>query len=370
MLRCEADLLRTLEAGTYCLRDLYALAEGAGLADRPGGRRRIQDGQEQYKRRVRSALQQMRKEGRFRPAGKGTWVVDGDVAQPRRCLLVLLPDEPGHVELVLGEAADVLAHAAEPVDLIVADPPWALGRGHAGAAYGRTYRRDACQVVGGYVEVDPGAYTEFTARWMVAAADALRPGGCLAVVTGAQQAARVQVIGEDDAGLIYVNSVAVQRDFGLYATRRFVHAHNTVTLLTKGPLDSAARFFERPDDLGRGRAGEVYAVDVWTDIPDERRPNLLRYDNALHPKLVRRLVRSCTRGATDVADADLVADPFVGSGTTAVVCWREGRRFYGGDLNPEALRFTMARLLDEELPRPRQAPACTGRATQAQGALF
>jgi hypothetical protein len=42
----------------------------------------------------------------------------------------------------------------------------------------------------------------------------------------------------------------------------------------------------------------------------------------------------------------------LGSGTTAVVCLREGRRFYGGDLNPEALRFAMARILDEELAQP------------------
>jgi DNA modification methylase len=27
-------------------------------------------------------------------------------------------------------------------------------------------------------------------------------------------------------------------------------------------------------------------------------------------------------------------DPFLGGGTTAVACWRTGRRFTGGDLNP------------------------------------
>jgi hypothetical protein len=37
----------------------------------------------------------------------------------------------------------------------------------------------------------------------------------------------------------------------------------------------------------------------------------------------------------------------VGGGTTAVACWRTGRRFTGGDLNPHALRFSAARLLSE-----------------------
>ena len=343
MLRTEADLLRTLRTGTYTVSNLYELAEAKGLADRPGGRERIQDGKEQYKRRVRSALQQLKRQGRAERVGDGTWLIDGTIEEPRRCLLVLLDGEPGHVELVLGEAADVLRQADEPIDLIVADPPWALERGRAGAAYHRQYERDHSKVIGGYQEVDPAEYADFTARWLSAASDAMRPGGYLAVVTGPQQAARVQVLAEDEAGLTYVNSIAVRRSFGLYVTRRYVHSHARITLLTKGPLDSPLRFFERPTELPRGESGQVYALDVWDDIPRYDRSGLLRYDNALPPQMVSRIVRSCSR------HGELVADPFVGSGTTPIVCWRNGRRFYGGDLNPEALRFTMARLTDEEV---------------------
>lgn len=238
----------------------------------------------------------------------------------------------------------MLARADEPVDLIVADPPWALGRADARSAYRRTYGRDHHQVIGGYVEVDPDQYAEFTATWIAAASAALRPGGYLAVVTGAQQAARVQVLAEDVAGLTYVNSIAVARQFGLYSTRRFVHQHHTVTLLTRGPLDSPLRTFHRPPELPRGRTGQIYAVDVWTDLPDERRRGLPRYDNALAPALVSRVIRSTTD------EYDLVVDPFLGSGTTAVACLQTRRRFYGGDVNEHSLRFTMARLLAETIP--------------------
>lgn len=347
MLRNESDLLRSLAEGTYTVTDLYALAEAHGLDGRPGGRDIIQDGHPQYRRRVRTALQHLKRKGCARRVGAGMWAIHGTVRRPLRCLLVFLPDEPGHVELVLGEVTEVLAAADEPIDLIVADPPWGLGRHLRADRIERAYRGDRSKVVAGYLDVDPSEYAEFTERWMLAATAALRPGGHLAVVTGAQQAARVQIAGEDHCGLTYVNSLAVKRTFGMYATRRFVHQHNTVTLLTKGPLHSARRFFERPNDLPRGRNGNIYAVDVWLDIPDERRPGRLRYDNALSPALVSRLVRSCTR------ERDLVADPFLGSGTTAVVCHRHNRRFYGGDANPESLRFTMARFLDEELPAAR-----------------
>jgi DNA modification methylase len=66
---------------------------------------------------------------------------------------------------------------------------------------------------------------------------------------------------------------------------------------------------------------------------------------------VRRLVAALTN------EGDHVVDPFLGSGTTAKVCLDLGRRFTGGDVNEHAVRFTMARLLDEHLRRAEQTPA-------------
>lgn len=44
----------------------------------------------------------------------------------------------------------------------------------------------------------------------------------------------------------------------------------------------------------------------------------------------------------------LVLDPFVGGGTTAIVCHRLGRPFLGIDISPEAIETTRNRLLAEE----------------------
>jgi hypothetical protein len=38
------------------------------------------------------------------------------------------------------------------------------------------YRRDHVKIMGGYVDVDPAEYADFTAGWVAAAAIALRPG--------------------------------------------------------------------------------------------------------------------------------------------------------------------------------------------------
>lgn len=89
---------------------MYRLAVDAGLAERSGGRRVIQDRQEQYKRRVRSALQALKRTGQARPAGdRAAWLIEGRTVRPRRALLVFLPGDPSQAELVLGTAADVLA---------------------------------------------------------------------------------------------------------------------------------------------------------------------------------------------------------------------------------------------------------------------
>jgi DNA modification methylase len=297
---------------------------------------------------VRGALQTLRREGAARRLGPSVWILDGAPAAPRRAVLVSLGGTHGDVELRLAQAADLLAQLDEPAALVCTDPPYGLGVGR-GARHDtgqRTYARDGSAVVGGYVDVDPAAYREFTAEWVSAAAAALAPGGYLAAVTGPQQAAWVQVAAED-AGLTYVNSIAVGRVFALRTTRRFAHAHWTVTVMCSGPLSSGRRTFTTPPDLPKARSGVDYPLDLWP-IGDvgraDARPGALRYPNTLPVKLVDRLVGALTRPADARSGRDLVCDPFVGGGTTALVALRRGLRFVGGDVNPAALSFTAARL--------------------------
>jgi DNA modification methylase len=342
-LRNEYDLIRALAGGAYTLPQLYRIAERTGLADRPGGRKKIQDGQEQYKRRVRSAIYAAQRAGRA-PRDGAAWLIEGSYEHPVRALFVWLPDDPSQLELVLGDAWDVLARCDEPIDLILADPPWALKRGDtSNAAYQRTYARDHSKVVGGYCEVPDTEYEDFTYRWITAAKEAIRPGGYLAVVTGAQHSAGVQVAAEN-IGLTYVNSIAVPRKMGLRTTKRFVHQHWRITLMTKGPLRSKRRTFHVLPEFPLGRNGGTYPVDVWPPVLEERRPGLLRYDNMLPVPIPDWTIRSTTN------PGDLVSDPFTGGGTTPAACLMTGRRFYGGDKNPGSMRFTMGRVLAEIVP--------------------
>lgn len=77
-------------------------------------------------------------------------------------------------------------------------------------------------------------------------------------------------------------------------------------------------------------------------MPDSRALHLKRSrDNALPLVLALRLVRAFSDPGRHVVD------PFTGSGTIPVACYLTSRRCTSGDVNPAAVAFAGARLLDE-----------------------
>ena len=367
MLTTEADVLRTLQTGTYTLPDLYALVEQHVPISRDGGHDPVPGhaGDLRWKRRVRGALETLRRSGRANRIGRTVWVIQGTATQPVRLLLVVAGSSPREFELRLQTATDLLAQLDEAVDLVLCDPPWGLGRG-PGRHYadGNGYRRDHTRVVGGYVDVEPAQYEDFTCGWITAAAAAIRPAGQLAVVTGPQRAGVVQVAAER-AGLTWVNSIAAGRTFPLATLRRPAAVHWVITIMCRGAVSNPKRVFNPPPDLPKARSGHPYPLDWWPAECNGRadRPKLLRYDNSLPLRLAVRAVRAFSNLG------EHVVDPFMGGGTIPIACWRTGRRGTASDLNPQAVRFTAARLLAEHAwPEDHQPglfdvnPSCEGGA--------
>jgi site-specific DNA-methyltransferase (cytosine-N4-specific) len=93
---------------------------------------------------------------------------------------------------------------------------------------------------------------------------------------------------------------------------------------------------------------ERYTYDVSAvGGPKRRRPrtvwdiNTQPYSEAHLATFPPSLVRPCVRLTSK--PGDLVVDPFSGSGTTALVAAKEGRRFPGIELNPEYLEIVRRR---------------------------
>jgi adenine-specific DNA-methyltransferase len=96
--------------------------------------------------------------------------------------------------------------------------------------------------------------------------------------------------------------------------------------------------------------------DVWTDIPNVKWNHV---EKTSHPcqfpvGLVERLILALTN------ENDLVVDPFMGVGSTAVAAVRTGRRSAGSELKPEYVDIARQRIL---LAMRDQLPVRTNKPT-------
>jgi DNA modification methylase len=80
--------------------------------------------------------------------------------------------------------------------------------------------------------------------------------------------------------------------------------------------------------------------DVWTDIPNinPMAKERLNYSTQKPIELIKRIVLIYSN------EGDTVADFYLGSGTTAVVCKELNRNFIGCDINEKAVQMTKSRL--------------------------
>jgi len=98
---------------------------------------------------------------------------------------------------------------------------------------------------------------------------------------------------------------------------------------------------------GRRSNGDKYDLssqtpinDWWIDIAPQntQAKDKVNYATQKPKELIRRFVLASTN------EGDTVADYYLGSGTTAVVCKELNRNFIGCDINPNAIEITNTRL--------------------------
>ena len=86
----------------------------------------------------------------------------------------------------------------------------------------------------------------------------------------------------------------------------------------------------------RGKSVE----DYWNDLPmlNSMSKERIGYDTQKPKALIERIIKASSN------EGDVVADYYLGSGTTAVVCKELNRNFIGCDINPRAIEITNSRL--------------------------
>ena len=224
----------------------------------------------------------------------------------------------------------------EKIDLVVTDPPFAINFKAKKANYNRT----ASRVLSGYNEITKENYYEFTLNWMSQCFRILKESGGMYVFSGWNNLADI-LNAIEEIGFITVNHIIWKYQFGVVTNRKFVTSHYHCLYICKN--DKKRKFFpyerfgkEEKNNQGRSLhykdKEDVWEIkrEYWTG--DEKTPT----------KLPAEIIKKILQYSSE--ESDLVFDPFLGSGQTAVVSKLLKRNYIGFEIVKEYFDFISKRL--------------------------
>lgn len=240
--------------------------------------------------------------------------------------------------------AEVASLVDQSVDLIVADPPYGLGKDYGNDSDKRNGQD----------------FIAWTCRWLGLAIPKLKTSGSLYVFCTWQYAPEIFCFLKNR--LTMINEIIWDRRVPSMGgtTRRFTSVHDNIGFFAVSKdyyfnLDPVRIPYDPVTKKARSR--RIFEGSKWLelgynpkDVWSVSRLHRQHAERVAHPtqkplEIVERMVlSSCPPGG-------LVLDPFMGSGTTAVACARHQRRFIGYEINPEYCALARRRLAELEARR-------------------
>ena len=222
------------------------------------------------------------------------------------------------------------------IDLVITDPPFAINFKSKKA----NYNRKASRVLSGYNEITKENYYEFTLNWMSQCFRILKESGGMYVFSGWNNLADI-LNAIEEIGFITVNHIIWKYQFGVVTSRKFVTSHYHCLYICKN--DKKRKFFpyerfSKEEKNNQGRSlhykdkEDVWEIkrEYWTG--DEKTPT----------KLPAEIIKKILQYSSE--EGDLVFDPFLGSGQTAVVSKLLKRNYMGFEIVKEYFDFISKRL--------------------------
>jgi len=229
--------------------------------------------------------------------------------------------------LKCGDCRDVLSSVpAASVDLVVADPPYNLGKDYGNGS--DSQERDD--------------YLEFTRAWLAEALRVLKPTGSIYVFMGFRYISRLFVMMEDDYRLNFNGWISWHYTQGMGRTKGFSPRHDDILYFSKSDkytfnLDSVRvpqKYYRLRNNMRGANPGDVWEFSHVHYCQDSRTGHPTQKPEGL----IERIILASS------SDGDLVVDPFAGSGTTLRVCQQTDRRCTGIEINPEYCDLIQSRL--------------------------
>jgi len=256
-------------------------------------------------------------------------------------------------EVLLGDCVMWLARfPAGCIDLVFADPPYNLS-GKSMKWQGKAMGGDWYKVNEGWDVLEPEEYEAFTRAWVAESYRVLRDGGAI-YVSCTQHNLGILLPVLERAGFRRNNVITWYKPNAMPSmTRRtFTHATEFILFFSKGSrwtfnYEELKRI--NPERRKDGKPRQMR--DLWTIPVCQGRERLKGPDNrALHPTqkpeaLLERIIVASSR------PGEVVLDPFMGSGTTAVVAQRLGRRWIGIERDESFRTAALARVRSQGVGR-------------------
>jgi site-specific DNA-methyltransferase (adenine-specific) len=195
----------------------------------------------------------------------------------------------------------------ESVDLVIADPPFGLDFSGKEAIY----NRDERYVQSGYKEVS-GGYEEFSKQWIKELPRIMKNTSSAWIFSGWTNLRDI-LNAVNDNGLVISNHLIWKYQFGVFTNKKFVTSHYHLLFLSK----SKDYYFNKVAH---------YPLDVW-EINRTYRKGQAKNGTKLPEELVERCIDFTSR------PGDLILDPFMGNGTTAVAAKTNFRHYLGFEMN-------------------------------------
>ena len=194
------------------------------------------------------------------------------------------------------------------IDLIVADPPFGIEFDGMSSVY----NRDETFVVPGYREAQ-GSYKEFTRDWIAQLPRIMKNDASAYIFSGWTNLDAI-LTGANEAGLTTLNHLIWHYPFGVYTKKKFVTSHYHIVLLVK---NTKSYYFNKIEN---------YPEDVWI-VKRKYRTGLSKNSTKLPLEVVSKCIDFSSK------PGDIVLDPFMGNGTTAVAAKAAFRHFVGFEIN-------------------------------------
>jgi site-specific DNA-methyltransferase (adenine-specific) len=251
----------------------------------------------------------------------------------------IFKDSKHHIRIYQGDCLEILAAIPEGVvDLIFADPPYFLSNNGITCHAGKMV-----SVNKGEWDRSRGADAnhEFNRAWLAACQRVLKPNGTI-WVSGTSHVIHSVGFAMQQLDFKLLNDISWVKPNPPpnLSCRYFTHATETIIWAAKNKKSRHVFNYKLMKEINRGKQMK----SVWELYPPGREEKRFGKHPAQKPvALLERIIGAASN------EGDLVLDPFLGSGTTAVAAMRGFRSVIGVEMELGFVSTTLARITDELL---------------------